>query len=160
MASNNPQDAVSDIIRQLLVDLGACCDAAYDASGQYTGQPWPAFAAGEPAKPDNAVTVYDTQGQLDGRTMDGEENVHYGVQLRVRAVDSPTGWTKASALRDLIASGVRQQYVTIPASGNKYTVWALTGIGPVLALGKETPSSTRFLFTINALASVRPWQYN
>ena len=154
-------DSPSDIVRQLLLTLGLGAIAAY-ANGAYTGQPWPIFAANEPASPDNVITVYDTTGQSDGRTMpDGEECTHYGIQLRVRAVDEPTGWPVANNLRNALARLVPSpptgtNYVTL--GPNNYTVWAFAGIGNVIPLGKETPSSARFLFTVNALVAIRPWQ--
>ena len=155
-------DSAAAVIRQLLLDLGLGVAASY-SDNKYTGQAWPVFNDGEPASPDNCITVYETQGQDDGRDMiSGEQMTHVGFQIRVRAVDQPTGRPKINTIRTGLSTQVgygligSQRYVTV--GSNRYTVWAIAGIGNVITVGKESPSSTRFIFTLNALAAIRPWQ--
>lgn len=133
----------ADVIRHLLVAKG-CGTLPSD------GGDWPIYVASEPDGPDNCVTVYDTQGQDDGRSMHtGELWNHNGFQVRVRARDhSSAGWPKADEIQTVMAEEVYQDYVTI--GDETYFVHAVTRIGDPIPLGKETPSSKRNLYTINA----------
>jgi hypothetical protein len=111
--------------------------------------PWPVYAAHEPDGPDDAVTVFDTAGTGDGRSMlDGTPWFHYGFQVRVRAVDHLSGWRKADAIRTALATAVYRE--TIVLGPDQYLMHAVTALGDVLVLGKEVPASKRRLFTLNA----------
>ena len=113
--------------------------------------PWPCYAAGEPDKPDNCITCYDTMGTNNGRTMiDGETQDLEGVQVRVRAEDHATGWAKASAIKAGL-EGTYDQHVVCGETG--YVVGNFSRIGDVLCLGKE-PQSKRHLFTINCVVNI------
>lgn len=102
--------------------------------------------------PDEVLTVYDTAWQDDGRAMvDGEEFRHYGFQVRVRSGDHPTGWVKAFAVRYYLAEGLYDWEITI--DGALYRVWCANG-NDIIVLGKDTPTSKRSLFTINAVAPI------
>lgn len=116
--------------------------------------PWPVYAAGEPDKPDSAITVYDTVGRQEGRThVDGEAQEHHGVQVRVRSAAHTAGYAKARAVAVALDEDVLMNSVHIGAAS--YRVWAVARTGDVLSLGKESPDSKRSLFTINALVSLR-----
>lgn len=138
------QDSPAQIVRQLLIDLGGGSD----------GGTWPIYATSEPSDPDNVITVYDTIGQDDGRAqIDGSVFYHYGLQVRVRAIDHPTGWAKAIALRDLLAT-VYHNLTTV--GSNKYEVWAISRLAQPLFIGKDVPRSKRTLFTINCMCVINP----
>lgn len=138
----------ADILRTALVALGQGTEPSSHGA-------WPLFATGEPSSPDNAVTVFDTQGGSDGRAMgSGELFQHWGVQVRVRSVDHATGWHKTGAIRYALSTGCYQQGVVMTDS-TTYLIHAVTNIGEVVALGKEVPSSKRNLFTLNAKVSVK-----
>lgn len=131
------------IIRQLLIDLGLGSN----------GGTWPVFYAMEPNAPDNCISVFDTTGTSDGRSMiDGELFGHEGFQVRVRAQDHDTGWTKADAIQKGLAEDVSLETVTVASS--RYTVYAVTRISDVLPLGRQVPQSMRSIFTINATLAV------
>jgi hypothetical protein len=145
--ANTLTHSPADIIRWLLVSLGLGSDPD-------EGAPWPVYAAGEPNAPDNVITVYDTAGTDDGRSMiDGEVMGHNGVQIRVRSTTHPVGYAKADAVWTALCEEVYDNTVTI--DGVSYLVHSVNKIGDVLALGKEVPASKRSLFTINAVVSVR-----
>lgn len=145
------QHPVGEIIQQLLVDLSLGVLGTY-ASGSYTGGAWPVFSPGEPAVPDNCITVRTTEGRTDARSMiTGEVYRQHGFQIRIRAKDEPTGWQKAEAVREAIEL-MYQKVVHLDAKN--YLVHCCSGIGSVLQLGKETPNSARSLFTVNATASI------
>lgn len=136
----------SDVLRKLLIDLGVGADPP--------ATPWPIYVGGEPPSPDNAVTIYDTAGADGGRAMFAGTLLGWvGVQVRVRSSDHPTGWTKADAIQTTLAESVYDERVTVGAS--TYLVHCLSKIGDVLAIGKESPTSKRSLFTFNALMSVK-----
>jgi hypothetical protein len=137
----------ADVVRKLLIDLALCTSPALS-------QPWPVFAANEPDTPDNCVTVYDSPDSWsDGRDMNsGEPMVQHSVQVRVRSVDHPTGWTKADLIRRTLAEGVYLRQVLI--SPKAYLMQCLTRFSAVMALGAESPTSKRRIFVINMAATL------
>ncbi len=139
--------SVDDVIRRMLVQLGLVADPDVSPLGS-----WPGYTADEPSSPDNVVTVYGTTGRDFGRIMiDGERPEHEGFQVRVRAVDHPTGFRKARALAVALDTLVyRQQVSGGTLSPNVYCVHSISRTSNVIPLGKETPKSRRKLFTINA----------
>lgn len=137
----------ADVVRWLLIGLGVGTDPSLSSA-------WPINADKEAATPDNVITIYDTAGRDDGRSMiDGELFYHYGLQVRVRAVDHVTGWPKADQIRVTMAQQVYGNSVTIGTS--TYRVHCIAKIGEVLRLGQEVGSSKRSLFTINATVALR-----
>lgn len=136
----------ADIVRRVLIALGLGVDPP--------STPWPIYCDSEPGAPDNCLTLYDTTGKSDGRAMKGGELfTHYGIQVRIRAVDHPTGYLKADAIRCDMARTIYDRGVTI--AGTAYLLHCLARISEVLILGTETGVSKRHLFTINALASLK-----
>lgn len=147
------------ILAQLLIDLGVASAPSYSPDGHYNGDPWPVFTSSEPDSPDACLTLKNTEGQDDGRAMiDGDPWYHYGFQLRIRAVDEPTGFAKADALRYSMAKNVYDRVVTIVDKDNptgvSYAVHCITHIGQILGLGTDAPSTKRSLFTVNAMLVV------
>lgn len=133
------------IIAKLLVAAGAGSDPP--------AGPWPVFVANEPTNPSNCVTVYNTAGTSDGRSMlDGAVFTHPGIQVRVRS-DDESGWLKAEALRKLLAEGVRQASVVVGDA--TYTVYCCARISNVIPLGKEAPTSKRSIFVVNCTVALR-----
>jgi hypothetical protein len=131
----------ADIARWVLIGLAVVSDPD-------TALAWPCFTGAEPPSPDEAVTTYDTAGGPYGRSMpDGDILGTVGFQVRVRATTHGRGWAKAEQLQEALAS-VYQRVVTIGTTS--YLVRAIVQIGDVLSLGRESPTSRRLLFTINA----------
>lgn len=136
----------ADVIRYLLIslDLGSLPTDLED---------WPIFYGDEPNTPDNCITLYDTPGTDQGRSMiDGALFGFYGFQVRVRAATKSAGYLKALGIQTVMAQSVIRETVTIEGTG--YFVHSISNIGDVLDLGKP-PQSSRVLFTINAVTSVR-----
>lgn len=130
----------AQIIQQMMIDLGEGTDGS-------TNGTWPIFATEEPDDPDNCITVYDTQGTDDGRTMtDGKAGVHHGIQVRVRAYDHPTGYVKIKTIRNDFETVLNKQ---VSLDTQLYLVECVTHIGDVLPLGQDTPTSKRRAFTLN-----------
>ncbi len=107
------------------------------------------FAHGEPDTPDECITVYDTLGTQDGRSMvSGEQYSHKGIQVRVRSGTSTDGFVKAQAISNSLDQSTYQEVLTI--GGVRYFIQAVSTKGDPIPLGRETPKSKRFLYTINA----------
>lgn len=136
----------ADIVRRVLVSIGA--GTAPESAGG-----WPVFSSKEPDSPDQTLTVYNMAGFSDGRFMfDGELFYHPGIHVRVRALTSPAGATKAHSVRNLM-SQVLDEQVTI--DGTPYLIHCLGKITEVRELGDESPTSKRQVFTIEAVAALR-----
>jgi len=118
---------------------------------------WQVYVDNEPTVPDNCVTVKDTTQQQDCRTQpDGESMVHEGIQIRVRAVDHPTGNAKARAIKKALEEQVLNNSLTLNNSAGTatYLVPCLVKT-QLLGIGKDVPGSKRSLFTVNLLMPVR-----
>lgn len=141
----------AEIVQALLVVLGQGTNPLVGSIASNSA--WPVYATSEPNEPDNCITVYDTTNQTDMRAMwDGSYSRHYGVQVRVRSVDHPTGHQKIHAIGTALAQNVggRAGSIVVSCGANTYTVLAMAKIGGTIYLGKDTPRSKRSLFTLNA----------
>lgn len=119
-------------------------------------QPWPVYADVEPDEPDNCITVYDTAWKGDGRAMvTGETFHHFGVQVRVRAVDHATGFSKAKAIHEAFDTQVYQNRV--PLDSQVYDVHNVSGTD-VLSIGQDTSTSKRHIFTLNPTVAITQLQ--
>ena len=137
----------ADVIRWLLINNG-------QGSDPDLGQAWPIYASSEPTGPDNCLTVYDLQGTEDGREHHGGEILeHPGWQVRVRAQDHRTGWTKLNAVRVWMSETACMEVVTI--EGTADLVWAFTRIGNVIPLGTDVAKTKRHLFTLNGTVPIQ-----
>lgn len=112
------------------------------------GGAWPVFVGHMPDEPANCICVYDTTGNIDGRISTGKTIEHPGVQVRVRAIDHPTGYPKITNIRNHLDSILRQGIVIGEYS---YTIQAVTIIGGIQALGQEPDGERRNNFTINGI---------
>ena len=141
-------DCHSEIIQQLLVDLGlGVLRSAHPTSD------WPVYATLMADIPDKAICVHDTEAQLDGRKMvDGENLEHKGFQVMVRAPLHEDGFAKAEAIRIALDQTVYSNVVTL--GSHTYNVHSVTRKGGILSLGRDVGSSDRQLFTINGIVSV------
>jgi hypothetical protein len=140
-------DSPADIMRQLIEDLSLGADPSGTAS-------WPIYSSREPNDPDDCITLYDTSGDLqDTHQKDGEVQEFHGIQLRIRSSDPATGYAKARALAVALDETILQDCVTL--GSNIYAVYSVTRKSGVIPLGKESPTSMRNLFTINAVVRLR-----
>jgi len=150
--SGNLVHAPSDIVRNLMVDLSLGTTPSTSGS-------WPIYATREPNSPDSVITVFDTQGMVEGRFhVDGQVQEHYGIQIRVRDANPVDGYTKAQTIAVTLDQTAYQNTVTI--SSTTYTVHSVSRTGSVLALGKEVSgitgiSTNRNIFTLNVVVDMR-----
>lgn len=143
-----------EILRKALTNLGL---------GSFPpAEPWPIWAGNEGDRPDDAITIRDTTGRSDGRSMiDGELFEHNGFQVRIRSADERDGWAKATAIREALAKTVYETAVTIAegqGDGEDYLIHCISRIGQILFIGKESSQSSRTLHTLNAMMSVKQLQ--
>lgn len=151
--SGNLTHSPAQIIRDLLVTLGLGTLPSDSGS-------WPIYVSNIPDSPDSIITITDTVGTNDGRThVDGQANEHPGIQIAVRDANHQDGWEKIRAIRVSISETVQRNTVSITdnvgTGTSTYTVYAITKIGGIIALGKDIPTSKRNLFTLNATVALR-----
>lgn len=139
----------AEIIRQFLIDREA-------GSNPLDAEDWPVFVSFLPSSPDNAICVYDTMGQLDGRIMTtGEQVTHPGVQIYTRGLNYPAVWDKIQA----IASALDLQRASIVATdiNHSYKLQNVSRTSDVLSLGIEQEGDRRrYQVVINALLTYYP----
>lgn len=148
------QDLPEDVIAYLIIAKGWGVNPSLSAD-------WSVFSVNERQSPDNIITVYGTAGDLQGRThVDGEMAEFPGIQVRVRSVDPVVGKMKAHT----IANGFDQIYkysvsapyqATTGQATRVYEVQSIRRTTPVLSLGRQVGSSDRYLFTVNALLTLK-----
>lgn len=146
-SGDNTDHSPADIVRWLLISQGKGTDPE-------DGLAWPIFTNNEHSTPDNCITTYDTSGILDGRIQSsGEMTEHFGFQIRVRSQSHNVGWRKINDLKTQIDQGIKLDTIVINSSS--YLVESITRSGGILALGKESPTSQRLVFTLNAIVALR-----
>lgn len=139
-----------EILVQALVNKGVVTDA------RGTGN-WPCHADEEPdgeGAPDDVVTVYDTQGKVDGSSQhDGYLWQHHGFQVRIRSNTKRKGWRKADELLQTMSRSILLETITL--DDRTYTLYCAGEVGPILSVGKEAPNSSRRIWTINGTLAIR-----
>lgn len=135
-----------EIIGQLLIDLAIGTDSQ--------SADWSVFVDSEPDLPDECITVYGGANILEGRVQPtGETQEQHGIQIRVRSAVHSTGWAIANSICHKLDTQVNQDIVTIGASS--YNVHSVDRTSGPFHIGKESPTSKREVFTINATCSLR-----
>ena len=152
LSSSFISDSQSKIVQQLLIDAGI---GTLPVVGTDTG--WPVYATNETSDFDDTITVTDTVGQEDGRTMFGELQKHLGIQVAVRSNDHSVGFAKANEISVFLSEEVSQARVItdLTGSGAEYIVWCFAKIKLIDIVGKEVPTTKRSLTTINCLVALR-----
>ncbi len=138
----------SQIIRQLLIDLGGGTDPDDDDD-------WPIYANQIVDSPDSVITIKNTTPRNDGRLMvSGEAQVHEGIQITVRAADHGVCHDKTNDIAIIMSETVLNNTVVIGV-GSAYTVYAASLTSGPIDLGKNVDISKRNLFTLNYTVSLR-----
>lgn len=115
------------------------------------GGAWPVYALDPPDVPDQQVRLTDAAGRDVARPHLGGRVEYYGVQAVVVAGDPVVGYARASALAAAL-DALRLAEVTVDGVG--YLVHTVQRTGPVLPLGRESPTSDRRLFSLNCLVTL------
>jgi len=135
----------ADVLAVTLINLEVATDPGDDDA-------WPCYCIDFPDRPDNAVFVKDDTGEQKARPMVGGRIEYYGAQVMVRAGDPVRGYDKANEIAQAIDA---IDYVNVLVDGTLYTIQTVNP-QPVLPLGRESPTSTRRLFSINTLLTMGP----
>jgi hypothetical protein len=134
LVTNSP----AEIVQQLLVDL----------VDEWGGTDWPLFVDNEPDSPDDAITVYNTDGLLNARLQNtGEFDENPGIQIRIRSAEYTDGWTIADAIKAMLDEDVYGNVVAV-LDGGDFEIETFNRSSNVLAIGRE-PESQRWVFTLN-----------
>lgn len=138
--------SASQVVLQLLLDRSQVAAAN-------SGDDWEVGWGLERDGPDNSVTVFNTDPKDDGDVMtDGDSLQQFGIMLRVRSADQREGWKKASELSDYLAKGVLRAEVELDGVG--YFIQCFSNIVGPLDNGYESPTSLRFIHTVNAYVNI------
>lgn len=132
------------ILRTRLIDAGNATDPPLNRT-------WPVYVDGEPTTPDNVITIRDTSSSDKGYNQPLKQwQEHYGVQVRVRAKDVPTGYVKFNALKVAIEQYIRDT-VTIGS-----VTYVMTSYVVSESFLNRQPSMSRLpLWTINAMIDIK-----
>ncbi len=153
----------ADVLRHALVNAGSALSPVVTLPS--AGGAWPIFVDAEPDKPDSCITIYNTVGIINARSMiDGEMYEHQGIQVRVRDANSQEAYRETKVLANALDETILLDQVVIgytTTSGGitttgdaTYTLYAVSRKGGILSLGKESPKSKRNLYTINAIMAL------
>lgn len=116
---------------------------------------WPVFTGNESAFPDNCVTVYKDEDQIDAKIqLTGEIQTHWGIIVRVRGTAKNVAWAKAEAVRHDFNERLYQQQVTLDST--TYLVFAIPKVRisrPMLL----APNSTRWFVNLTCLAVIEAY---
>lgn len=130
---------VAMILWRYLVDESSVDDPA--ATPPLT---WPAYVGSRfPDTPDQAVSLIDTGGFVDGRVMTGEVQDHPGIQLRVRHRKPNDAHKKCTELADKLATMKRTTVIWNPGPSQvSYLVHNVSRRGSVNPIGPDKEGRT------------------
>lgn len=110
---------------------------------------WPAFVDHLPEKPNQAVSVRNTSGILEGRNQQtGETFEKPGVQVRVRANDPAAAYHK---IKELMTNIDAVRRATLTMEDGDYILIAVNRTSSPLSIGPD--AQNRWGYTINALVT-------
>lgn len=120
------------------------------ASNPGTGNLWPAYINFLPEQPDEALCVFDTVGEVQGREMRGGQWLEKpGIQIMIRAKTNANGVNRGlkiiNALKELYMFNV-----TLTSPTKQYQIHSFQRTSPTYPLGQEEGGS-RLLYTLNGL---------
>lgn len=121
-------------------------------------RPWPVYRNNRPDQPDEVVTVYDYEGEFQGRMQRTGEVVEFpGIQVGFRAKSTRADEASIFGKRMCnVLDGILNATVVLtisPGVTKTYQIQSFRRTSPVLPLGPEENGS-RLLFTINGLITI------
>lgn len=121
-----------------------------EAAGDFQG-----FIGYLPDLPDNAITLYDTEGIQDGRIQSSGERIdHPGVQVTLRGTNYPAVSQHANQIASFLDA---QKRISIAVDSNDtYILHNVKRTGTLNYLGVETQGSKRrHIFTLNMVVTLK-----
>ena len=142
--------SIADIIRQLVVDLGAGTDPE-------DGTPWPSYATTEPdgsEVPDEVITSRKTTAVVGPRAMqDGTYSQAEGFQVRVRAGTPAAAEVKAREIMNLFDQLYNVDVVvTDPAPEETYVIQSIGRTSDPIDISQTGTPAVRGVYAINGVA--------
>lgn len=135
--------SAADVIASYLYGLGVVSQP-----GGTSPRPWPLFVNSMPELPNEAITVYDNIGDMDGKDMrTGRTLIHPGFQFRIRTIDNRRGEKKGGELIDAM-DGIYRDVVVLESVS--YLIQAAKLTTPTIPIGAEEGGS-RLLYTVNGI---------
>lgn len=116
---------------------------------------WPLYAGSLPFASDikiNAGCLYDTAGTKDGRIMEGTNDFHYGLQLRIRCRSKADGWKKIVETCNYLETMFRE---VVEMDEVDVIVQNVSQATPVLPLGEDPDAANTYNFTANFMVSLK-----
>lgn len=141
----SPASILAEYIREILATMT-------DPSDKDT---WPLYIGHMPDGRDvqaDCGAVYDTTGIKDGRLMSGVVPMHFGIQLRIRALDYEIGYAK---IEDVAADLDTVVNAELTFNGNDYLIQNVSRTSLVIPLGIDGGTKRRFLYTINFMLTMK-----
>lgn len=139
---------VAQIVSRLLIGLGVAVTRTSSLPS------WSISVNSEEDAPDDVITVYDTGARSWGRSQTtGDQLSHPAVQIRVRGRDQKTAYDRAKLIATKLDRNVNHVSVTVGSS--TYCVQSISRVPGILFFGKESETSQRRIFLINAYATIR-----
>lgn len=139
----------AEILGQWLINLAIAADP--DTSND----DWPVYYGHLPDEtdtPDNAISIYDTGGTDDGRTMvDGVRAEHPGFQVRLRASSYKIGYEKISGIQATMEGTLR---TPVSLGGRTWLIENISLTGTIISLGVDRDKLRRDHFTLNGLLTL------
>lgn len=140
----------AEVLQKVLVALELCSEPPTD---NYSPGSWPVFVSNEPDRPTECVTLFDTTGIFNGRTMvDGEKQGHYGIQIRLRSETYAAGFQKIYRICTTLDE---MYYIVVTIEGSQYRVQCANRTNDPVSLGKQVPANRNDLFTVDLLLMLR-----
>lgn len=137
--------SAGDILRKYLVDRNILLLPP-------TSSDWAGYCNAMPEDGDKAVTIFDTQGRMDGREQrSGETISHSGVQFRVRAMNSVDSYDKIQELVEAV--DVIHNADVVMFDSTAYVINAVTRTSDPTHLGEE-PERRRTIWVFNAILTI------
>lgn len=142
--------APSLIIEALLISNNLGSDASVNPLEE-----WPIYISHEPddtKAQDEVITIYDTQGSSDGRSMQtGDRFQHEGLQIRVRSKKYNNAYARIKLISDFFDQLLREPIIVDSVN---YLIQNISIASPILALGTEKGTKRRQLFTLNIAVTI------
>ena len=147
MMLNSPSSVIAEYITTVLTSLGLTPPNSKSTWPLYIGE----LPDGTQVET-NAVSIRDTAGLLDGRFMaSGQVVQHFGLQIKLRANDYETGWTKIESVA-ISLDGIPSE-TPIIKDGTTYSILNMSRSSAVINLGLD--DKKRNSYSVNYLLTIR-----
>lgn len=136
----------ADLLADYLVAQGFGV-AVSEEDGVDTPPEWQVFVSGLSEEGDKAICIYDTDGALQKRLMRGGKWCEkFGIEIRVRSIDSPSGWAKLKEIVEHLDETVRR--TVLMRQGFSMMLHNAKRTSAIMNLGEEE-TNRRSQFTVN-----------